>query len=69
MTLAEQWKQEGYQKGIEKGVEKGIEKGKAEALYNTSVNLFKLGIDAEQIAQATGLPLQKIKELWGKKVS
>jgi len=37
----------------------GIEKGKVE----TAINLYKMGLTFEQIAQGTGLDKQKLKEI------
>ncbi len=67
MTLAEQWKQEGFQKGIQTGMEKGIQKGREEGLYqashNIALNFLKLSIGVDQISQATGLSLKEIEAL------
>ena len=63
MTYEELLLQRGREEGIEKGIEKGREEGKLETLYKTARNFLKLGISAEQIAQATSLPLQEILNL------
>ena len=68
-----------YQKGMEKGMEKGIaeglemgmkqgmEKGKAEGKHEanteTAQRLLAMGLSAEQVAKATQLPLEIIKNL------
>jgi predicted transposase/invertase (TIGR01784 family) len=39
--------------------EKGIEQGKKE----TAINLYKMGLTLDQIAQGTGLKLKKINEI------
>lgn len=46
----------GMEKGMQEGLEKGLEKGKRD----TARNLLALGIPADTIAQATGLPLDDI---------
>jgi predicted transposase/invertase (TIGR01784 family) len=55
MNLAEQLRQEGFQKGIYQG--------KNEAAHDIALNFLKLGIAQDQIAQATGLPLEEIESL------
>ena len=63
--------EEGMEKGMEKGKEEGIaegmEKGRAEGKYeaNTEIaqRLLAMGLSAEQVAKATQLPLEIIKNL------
>ncbi len=52
-----------YQKGMEKGMEKGRAEGKHEANTETAQRLLAMGISAEQVAKATQLPLEIIKNL------
>ena len=52
-----------YQKGMEKGMEKGRAEGKHEANTETAQRLLAMGLSAEQIAKATQLPLEIIKNL------
>ena len=52
-----------YQKGMEEGMEKGRTEGKHEANTETAQRLLAMGISAEQIAKATQLPLEIIKNL------
>ena len=52
-----------YQKGLEEGMEKGRAEGKHEANTETAQRLLAMGISAEQIAKATQLPLEIIKNL------
>ena len=56
-----------YQKGMEEGMEKGMEKGRAEGKHEanteTAQRLLAMGISAEQVAKATQLPLEIIKNL------
>ena len=56
-------KQEGLAEGIEKGMEKGREEGKHEANTETAQRLLAMGLSAEQVAKATQLPLEIIKNL------
>ena len=50
-----------YQKGMEKGMEKGRAEGKHEANTETAQRLLAMGLSAEQVAKATQLPLEIIK--------
>ena len=52
-----------YQKGMEKGMEKGRAEGKHEAITETAQRLLAMGLSAEQVAKATQLPLEIIKNL------
>ena len=56
-------KQEGLAEGIEKGMEKGRAEGKHEANTETAQRLLAMGLSAEQVAKATQLPLEIIKNL------
>ena len=63
MTIAEQYRQEGYQKGQLDGIEKSMEKGRIEALKTVAINLFGQGINIEEIAKVTGLSVAEIEQL------
>jgi len=71
MTLAEQWKREGFKKGIEKGLLEGIEKGmergmeKGKEVEKTEIarNLLSIGVEIGTISKATGLSAEEIKKL------
>ena len=52
-----------YQKGMEKGMEKGRAEGKHEANTETAQRLLAMGLSAVQVAKATQLPLEIIKNL------
>ena len=56
-----------YQKGMEKGMKQGREEGRAEgkneANTETAQRLLAMGLSAEQVAKATQLPLEIIKNL------
>ena len=56
-------KQEGLAEGMEKGMEKGKAEGKHEANTETAQRLLAMGLSAEQVAKATQLPLEIIKNL------
>ena len=57
----------GMKQGMEKGMAKGMEKGKAEGKHEanteTAQRLLAMGLSAEQVAKATQLPLEIIKNL------
>ena len=53
----------GMAKGMEKGRAEGIEEGKHEANTETAQRLLAMGLSAEQVAKATQLPLEIIKNL------
>jgi predicted transposase/invertase (TIGR01784 family) len=52
-----------YQKGMEEGMEKGRAEGKYEANTETAQRLLAMGLSAEQVAKATQLSLEIIKNL------
>lgn len=56
-------KQEGLAEGIEIGMAKGKAEGKHEANAETAQRLLTMGLSAEQVAKATQLPLEIIKNL------
>ena len=51
-----------YEDGIEKGIKKGIEKGIVQGKRDTALNLKKMGMAAEQIAQAVGETAAIVRE-------
>ena len=53
----------GMKEGMEKGMEKGRAEGKHEANTETAQRLLAMGLSAEQVAIATQLPLEIIKNL------
>jgi predicted transposase YdaD len=49
---------------LREGIKQGIEQGAEKKAMETAVNLVKLGkVTLEEIADATGLPLETVKEL------
>ena len=60
-------KREGIAEGMEKGMKEGMEKGRAEGKHEanteTAQRLLAMGLSAEQVAKATQLPLDIIKNL------
>lgn len=51
------------QKGREQGREEGRKQGQEEATKKTAVNLLKMGISDEVVAEGTGLTFDEIKEI------
>ena len=62
-TLLDDRYQKGMEEGMEKGMEKGRVEGKHEANTETAQRLLAMGLSAEQVAKATQLPLEIIKNL------
>ena len=60
-------KREGIEIRMEKGMKKGREEGRAEGKHEanteTAQRLLAMGLSAEQVAKATQLPLEIIKNL------
>ena len=54
-------KQEGLAEGMEKGMAKGMEKGMNQKALEIAENMLAMGLSAEQVAKATQLPLDIIK--------
>ena len=54
---------EGKEIGMKEGMEKGRAEGKHEANTETAQRLLAMGLPAEQVAKATQLPLEIIKNL------
>ena len=62
-TLLDDRYQKGMEKGMKQGREEGREEGKHEANIETAQRLLAMGLSAEQVAKATQLPLEIIKNL------
>ena len=66
-TLIDDSYQKGKEKGKEEGIAEGMEKGRAEGKHEanteTAQRLLAMGLSAEQVAKATQLPLEIIKNL------
>ena len=54
---------EGLEMGMKQGMEKGKAEGKHEANTETAQRLLAMGLSAEEVAKATQLPLEIIKNL------
>jgi len=53
-----------FEKGKEEGLEKGLEQGAENKAVEASINLLKMNVlTPQQIAQAEGLPLEKVLQL------
>ena len=63
MTIAELFTQKGYSQGIEQGIEKGKFEGKLEAAHEIALNLIRVGINVDDIAQATALSLEEVQKI------
>lgn len=55
--------QKGIEQGIQKGIEKGIEQGKQEIQQGLVLNLHKMGISAEKIAEAVAISVETVLEI------
>ena len=53
----------GKQEGLAEGMEKGMEKGMNQKALEIAKNMLAMGLSAEQVAKATQLPLEIIKNL------
>ena len=62
-TLIDDSYQKGKEEGIAEGMEKGRAEGKHEANTETAQRLLAMGLSAEQVAKATQLSLEIIKNL------
>ena len=56
-------KREGIAEGKEIGMKEGMEKGMNQKALEIAENMLAMGLSAEQIAKATQLPLEIIKNL------
>ena len=55
--------QRGLQRGLTRGLQKGWKKGKQEGKQEIALNLLKVGMSAEQVAQVTGLTVEQVRQL------
>ena len=62
-TLLDDRYQKGMEEGMEKGRAEGIEKGMNQKALEIAKNMLAMGLSAEQVAKATQLPLDIIKNL------
>lgn len=61
LAIAEE---KGMEKGMKEGLQKGMQQGIQQNAIQTAINLLKMKLGTnEQIAQGTGLPLEKVLEL------
>ena len=56
-------KREGIAEGKEIGMKEGMEKGMNQKALEIAKNMLVMGLSAEQVAKATQLPLEIIKNL------
>ncbi|NJL99802.1 MAG: Rpn family recombination-promoting nuclease/putative transposase [Synechococcaceae cyanobacterium SM2_3_2] len=52
-----------YQEWRQEALAEGIQRGKQEGIQQTARNLLAMGLDPQQIATATGLTLEQIRQL------
>ena len=62
-TLIDDSYQKGKEKGKEEGIAEGMEKGMNQKALEIAENMLTMGLSAEQVAKATQLPLEIIKNL------
>ena len=60
-------REEGIAQGREKGIAEGIEQGAYNTKLETAKNALSMNLPPEDISKLTGLPLETILELGGKK--
>ena len=62
-TLLDDRYQKGMEKGMEEGIAEGMEKGMNQKALEIAKNMLAMGLSAEQVAKATQLSLEIIKNL------
>jgi len=62
-TLIDDSYQKGKEKGKEEGIAEGMEKGMNQKALEIAKNMLAMGLSTEQVAKATQLPLEIIKNL------
>ena len=62
-TLIDDSYQKGKEKGKEEGIAEGMEKGMNQKALEIAKNMLTMGLSAEQVAKATQLSLEIIKNL------
>ena len=62
-TLIDDSYQKGNEKGKEEGIAEGMEKGMNQKALEIAKNMLAMGLSAEQVAKATQLSLEIIKNL------
>ena len=62
-TLIDDRYQKGMEKGKEEGIAEGMEKGMNQKALEIAKNMLAMGLSAEQVAKATQLSLEIIKNL------
>ena len=62
-TLIDDSYQKGMEKGKEEGIAEGMEKGMNQKALEIAKNMLEMGLSAEQVAKATQLSLEIIKNL------
>jgi flagellar biosynthesis/type III secretory pathway protein FliH len=57
------WREEGFEKGVEEGRKEGREEGIEIGIYKVAKNMIAFSTPPEQVAAATGLPLDEVVKL------
>ena len=58
-------KEEAYEDGLFAGLEQGLERGAYQKALETAKCFLSMGLNPEQVAQGTNLPLETVRELAG----
>ena len=60
--MESKWFNEGKSQGLSQGISQGISQGRAEALEQTAVTLFDMGMAVDKIAQAVHTSVNIVEE-------
>ncbi|HHX97009.1 MAG TPA: transposase [Clostridia bacterium] len=63
MTILELREQKGIEKGLQQGIEQGLQKGFFNAKRKIAINLLKMGLSVEKVAQGAELTIKEVEEL------
>ena len=67
LTILELREQKGIEKGLQQGLQQGIEQGLQKGFFNAkrkiAINLLKMGLSVEKVAQGAELTIKEVEEL------
>jgi predicted transposase/invertase (TIGR01784 family) len=63
LTILELREQKGIEKGLQRGLQKGLQQGLFNAKRKIAINLLKMGLSVEKVAQGAELTIKKVEEL------
>jgi predicted transposase/invertase (TIGR01784 family) len=63
LTILELREQKGIEKGLQQGIEQGLQKGFFNAKRKIAINLLKMGLSVEKVAQGAELTIKEVEEL------